>query len=453
MERADMKALLICPSERPAVSAWAEAVPLALVPLFGKRLLEYWLEHLATRGASHIQVLAVDRPDEVRNWAGDGSRWGVRLDVVPESRQLSPAEARAKYRTSAADGWMPSPDDVTAIESLPGQTDCPLFTSYEAWFRALEAYWPRLGETTRLGMRELQPGIWVSSRCRLAPTAVLRAPCWLGNHVSVGPRSVVGPMAILEDRVIVSALAEVVHTQVGPETFVGELTELRNSLAWGNSLINWLNGSCAKVPDAFLLSSLSTPKAALKPVGWLARAAALGFMALTSPAALYALLKARLGGYPALKRHRAVRPASGSPAAIGPAVAYYEFNRVNRWLQRWPQLWNIGRGEFAWIGNRPLNRAQAASLSNEYEHLWLAAPIGLYSLADAEACAEPFGDDALAHAAFYAVQAHGRLHLTIAGAALRLRIGGKPGSAERPDLLVRLPTTLAEHRSTTYGKQ
>ena len=61
-----MKALLICPAERPAIGTLAEAVPLVNVPLFGKSLIEYWLEYLSSRDAKEVFILAADRPELVR---------------------------------------------------------------------------------------------------------------------------------------------------------------------------------------------------------------------------------------------------------------------------------------------------------------------------------------------------------------------------------------------------
>jgi len=68
-----MKALLICPADRPGVELLAESTPLVLVPLLGKTLLDYWLDHLSGQGVKQVCVLATDRPDQLRAWLGDVS--------------------------------------------------------------------------------------------------------------------------------------------------------------------------------------------------------------------------------------------------------------------------------------------------------------------------------------------------------------------------------------------
>src|SRR5207244_3565866 len=115
----------------------------------GRTLIEYWLEHLARLGAGQVLVLATDRAEQVRARIGDGARWGLRVVVIPETRELTPAEARSKYRTGEMTGedvrspagsndnqletpyvvscngskvscWLAEPDDAILLDHLPG---------------------------------------------------------------------------------------------------------------------------------------------------------------------------------------------------------------------------------------------------------------------------------------------------------------------------------------------
>src|SRR5712675_2796233 len=154
-----MKALLICPAVRENVAALAETAPLANLPVFGRSLVEHWLEHLALLGAKEILILATDRPEQVRALVGDGARWGIRAEVFPEIRELTPAEARAKYRADD-DSWLTAPDDAIRMDHLPGAPEFPLFTSYADGFKALQNWLPRAATTPdRIGVREIRPGV------------------------------------------------------------------------------------------------------------------------------------------------------------------------------------------------------------------------------------------------------------------------------------------------------
>src|SRR5689334_9829801 len=121
-----MKMVLICPAERPAMASLAEITPLVQLPVLGKTLLEHWLEHFAGQGMKEVLVLASDRPEKVRRLAGDGARWGLRLEVRSEARELAIEEAREKYRleTPGAEG------EAVVIDYLPQLPDHSLFESY-----------------------------------------------------------------------------------------------------------------------------------------------------------------------------------------------------------------------------------------------------------------------------------------------------------------------------------
>ncbi|HTA30024.1 MAG TPA: hypothetical protein VK731_06045, partial [Candidatus Cybelea sp.] len=326
-------------------------------------------------------------------------------------QELTEPEARGKYCADGNNHWLSAPNDVMLMDHLPGLALQRMCASYAAWFTALLAWLPHALTPDRIGLREIQPGVWAGLRTRVSPSARLLAPCWLGESVTVGSCAVLGPMAIIEDKVLIEAGAEVSNSVVGAETLVGECTELKDSIAFGNTLVNWKTNSSVHLGDQFLLCALGQHQLSARSAGWFGRLAALGVLACTWPIGLFAMLMSKLNGRPPLKLLLAVRTqATGAP---GETIRYYELTHTNYWLRRWPQLWNIASGTFAWVGNRPLSQTEAGSLTNAFERLWLSAPIGLFSLADAEACPEAFSDEAKAHASFYAVQANWRLDLAI----------------------------------------
>jgi NDP-sugar pyrophosphorylase family protein len=230
--------VLVCPERQDAVAALAETAPLANAPILGQSLIECWLVHLAMRGVKEVRVLAADRPEQVRALVGNGERWGLRVEVLPESRELLS-------------------DNAALMDHLPGLPELPLFTSYADWFAAVQSWMPHAPTPDRIGVREIKPGVWAGLRARISPDAELRAPCWIGEDVRVATGAVIGPHAVLEDRSVVERGAEVSESIVGPETFVGRFTELRDAIACGSTLVNWRLHSTIQVPDAFLLCSLA----------------------------------------------------------------------------------------------------------------------------------------------------------------------------------------------------
>jgi NDP-sugar pyrophosphorylase family protein len=253
-----MKILLICPSNRTSVPLLAESAPLAAVPLLGQSLLEYWLAHLACSGATEIVVLADDRPGYIRAIAGNGARWGLSVNVIEESRELTPAQAILKYDKDLGPDF--SQDAIMMLDHFPNLAEKPLFSDYAAHFRALVSWMAYARTPDRVGVKELSPGIYTDLRAHVSADAKLHAPCWLGKNVYIGAGASVGPMTIVEDGSFVETGATVLHSLVGPNTFVGKLAELAESFAHGDTLVNLRTGSVTKVPDNFLLSALRQPR-------------------------------------------------------------------------------------------------------------------------------------------------------------------------------------------------
>ena len=265
-----MKPILICPNERPEVQLLSRRQPLALAPALGQSLIEYWLTSLACSGIKELTVLSTDRTELMLEVLGDGARWGLSIELVSESRELTPAQAQLKYQTVSAP--KASQDRISLLDHFPQLPQFPFFKSYAHWFKALRAWMPCAVTPDRVGMRQVRPSIWAGLHTQVSPTAQLRPPCWLGHYVCIGPGAVIGPGAIIENGCLVETRAEIVESYIGPDTFVGQCGELRNSLALGSLLINWQTGSAAEVPDAYVLCALRQgPR--LKPAAWFQRLA------------------------------------------------------------------------------------------------------------------------------------------------------------------------------------
>jgi carbonic anhydrase/acetyltransferase-like protein (isoleucine patch superfamily) len=176
--------------------------------------------------------------------------------VVARTVEPTQEYAASRYHPIGESDWLSAPHDVVRMTHLPGCPEKALFESYASWYEALLTWMPRALTPTRLRIAEIRPGVWVGSRARVSPMAELISPCWIGDQVTVEAGAVVGPGAIIEDRAVVGEKARVAHSWVGPDTFVGALTSVTNSLAWGSTLIDWRTDSALHVPDPFLLSSL-----------------------------------------------------------------------------------------------------------------------------------------------------------------------------------------------------
>ncbi|MEO7941455.1 MAG: nucleotidyltransferase family protein, partial [Burkholderiaceae bacterium] len=70
-------------------------LPKAMVPILGKPVMEYLIEHLAKYGVNEIMVNVAFHNDKIEQYFGDGHRWGVQIgysyegarahgDIVPK---------------------------------------------------------------------------------------------------------------------------------------------------------------------------------------------------------------------------------------------------------------------------------------------------------------------------------------------------------------------------------
>jgi NDP-sugar pyrophosphorylase family protein len=258
--------ILICPGKRAGMGALAERAPLAQIPVFGQTLVEYWLSHLACNGFKKVALLADDRTESLESLVQDGARWGMELDLISEGREFTPAEALFKYEKLIGS----NPSSITVMEHFPGLPGFRLFDNPISFFHAIQAWMPHCHNPDRIGVRQLYPNVWAGLHARVSRSAQFHAPCWLGKGVYIGARAQIGPGAFIEDGSFIEPDTEIVDSYVGPDTLVGQGGAIKESLVWGNTLMNWKTGSVIEVPDAFILSGLRRQPTPAGP-SWLER--------------------------------------------------------------------------------------------------------------------------------------------------------------------------------------
>jgi len=393
-----MRASIICPAVRDGVAAFAKRSPLALLPLLGRNVLDWHLAEIFHTGGREVRVSAADRPELIRRYLRDGEPWGLRIELTPLAEEPLPA------------------DGEIVADHLRDTGDCA-FASYRAWFETVRAAFRR-GGAGCIGMREFAKDVWVHVHAVVDSAADLAAPCWIGARTRVGADARIGPGAYVEDDCTIECGATICESWVGPRTFVGAYTELAESLAWGGTLCKWTTGAVTEVADSFLLGEVSAVRSG-NPTSIFTRAVAALAALATSPIALLALGAGIIRRKPFLIWKEAVM-------LDGSVSLYAEFGALGGALARWPRLLAILGGSFAWFGNPPLSRAEARTLEGEFEQLRLTVPPGLVSLGDSLGCAAALGDEATAHAGYYAASRSWRLNAQIAGRLIARAICGAP---------------------------
>lgn len=401
-----MNAVLICPDHREAAGFARRMKPLALLPIMGRTLLDLWLEQLASDGVKQVTLLAADRPDQIRRAIGDGGRWGLKISVIPVACEPS-IEQAGIFATDAH-------TRVLKLDTLPALPQMPLWESTEGLFDVMMKKFRHAETSAHLTMRRIAPDVFISTRARISPTAIIEGPAWIGPQVIIGPGAHIMPGSIVEDAAYIDRQATVRGSWIGPKTYVGAMTEISHSFAWGSGLENWRLASFIEVTDDFLLASLKHQPFGGARSGWFTRLLALLLMMLTSPIALLCMAWSRLAHQrEAFTRVQVILPPPGTQDRYTRTVGMHTLNGPSGLFARWPQLWRVWLGDMHLVGNRPLTPAAAALLGDEFEQLWLASPAGVFSLADAANDGLNDAESSLAHAAYYSVHRSFRLNLRI----------------------------------------
>lgn len=405
-----MDAFIICPDHRECAGFARRIRPLALLPVLGRTLLDLWLEHLAAAGVKNVTILAADRPHEIRHAVDQGGRWGLSVTVLSVKREPSIDETRQRFTGKDSAGRVPN---IITLDTLPDMPHKPLWESSAALFDILHNSLLVTPAESHLTMREVAPKVHVSTRARVSATAKIEGPVWIGPQVIISDDAQILAGSIIEEAAYIDRGAIVSESWVGSNTYVGALTNVKSSFAWGGGIENWRQGSFLEITDDFLLTNLTH-----KPFGgvrssWLVRIAGLLLMLLTSPLALLCALWSVIVKWRGVFESRqVVMPPPSRQDRYSPSTRLYSLTTGPGLFTRWPELWAVWKGDMHLVGNRPVSPARAALLTNEFERMWFDAPAGVFSYADIMDDGMQ-NDNDTAHSACYAIHRCLRLNLRI----------------------------------------
>jgi NDP-sugar pyrophosphorylase family protein len=99
-----MKAMVLCAGFGTRLGTLTEVTPKPMLTLSGRPILDYVLRHLVRHGFDDIVVNLHFRPDVIRAYCGDGSRFGARVTYSFEEQPLGTAGAVRKMAAHFRDG-------------------------------------------------------------------------------------------------------------------------------------------------------------------------------------------------------------------------------------------------------------------------------------------------------------------------------------------------------------
>ncbi|MFA5062268.1 MAG: nucleotidyltransferase family protein [Patescibacteria group bacterium] len=85
------QAVILCAGLGTRMRPLTDTMPKAMIPFSGKPLLEWNIEQFKKHGVTEFFINLFYLPDVVRNYFGDGAKWGVKINYFIEKEPLGTA--------------------------------------------------------------------------------------------------------------------------------------------------------------------------------------------------------------------------------------------------------------------------------------------------------------------------------------------------------------------------
>ena len=234
-------------------TVWRRSLPFALWKVGEQALLYHWLDDAVDQGVERVVLFVADRPAEVRGAMETATLWPLEWEVRPVAH---PEEEAV--------------DDT--IDRLPGTPAGP--SPADGW--DLIRHWQRIEHAWlsrfRKEIADYPIDLAIGRGCDIHPSTRLKAPYWIGDHVSIGPGSVIGPNAVVGDGALVGAGARIENAHLGEGTYLGTETDLVDAVLEGATLLNLKHAARVDRLEQFIAGDTGKTSAPRPPAHerWLA---------------------------------------------------------------------------------------------------------------------------------------------------------------------------------------
>jgi hypothetical protein len=242
-----------------------------LLPVVGKPLIHHWCEKLATDGVEEIKVLLSNSPFQVRQYVGDGARWGFKEVSYQYHPQLIDWEDAKKY---LADYW----DTTTLVinlSSLPMMDLHSIPLSSDFWFGH------NVSKTFSMGIRRIDSiaALWQANMDFLNDIAQLPEDMYvpdsrnlitapggeISESVSIESTSLVGTQTVIRNQVrldsaiigdgcLIEPSTHIKMSVILDNTYIGSHTDLNYAVVDGPMIHRIDMGTTAWIDDPALLA-------------------------------------------------------------------------------------------------------------------------------------------------------------------------------------------------------
>jgi carbonic anhydrase/acetyltransferase-like protein (isoleucine patch superfamily) len=294
-----------------------ESQPMA--QLLDRPFIQHVVEQLVTRGVSRIELLIGLRHKAAARLLGDGTRWGIPIACRPLDRAATKEDFIAiadgdEAATLCGDaGYLPSlpvlekdgetlaspalffHDEGTEIAwtgwAVLPEREVAAFAAKvaggEDWRTAITpsllevkkeilkgasiaaASAQQVLDSNRTALEggypglyhdgvEKEPGVWVARGAKIAPTAVVEGPCYIGEEAWIGENCTIGPFAVIGRECVVERGTSVRRSVLSEATYLGPELEVADSSVVQNVIYNVRLGAALEIEEEHVVSGLNS---------------------------------------------------------------------------------------------------------------------------------------------------------------------------------------------------
>lgn len=255
--------------------------------------------------------------------------------------------------------------------------------------------------------KQIADGIWIGNHTKIHPGARISPPALIGSNCNLLKGCVIEKNTVIGDNVIVNKDALVDGSVVLNSTYVGDQTDIKNSVVRKNLMIDVARSTHVFLEDEFILGDLNKKSLSGKGQRFFNLLFAVLLLVIFSPIMalcyLYHLIlpskgffssKQRFGSYEVVDFQGTIRPRPFN---------LYRFRCKNRLLQKLPGLFNVIKGNMSLVGLSPLSGNEVSTLEEDWETLRFNIPVGLFHLWEVEGGKDITTEEKLVAESYYAM--------------------------------------------------
>lgn len=119
-----MKAVILAGGLGTRLRPFTEIIPKPLLPVGEKSVLEIQIERLRKHGFTEVYLATNYKADYIRNFFGDGSQFGVKIEVSKEEEPLGTAGPLTLLRERLTEPFLVMNGDILTLANFSGMVEC-----------------------------------------------------------------------------------------------------------------------------------------------------------------------------------------------------------------------------------------------------------------------------------------------------------------------------------------